>query len=245
MEKKLIKIQDAARMLNVSIDTLRRWDKEGKLKAIRLTPRGHRLYDMRDLILLSSSLLENAKRWVMAPEAQEPEPIFYCLDNPTFNARLHGLEKELMATPALAKEFALITSVAGEIGNNSFDHNLGSWPDVRGIYFGYDSKKRQVVLADRGQGILATLKRVRPDLQNDEQALFVAFTETITGRAPEERGNGLKYVRAVVTDPAKSIPMKLFFQTGSAVLNLQNGDSDVHAMSSDVSFRGCLAWITF
>lgn len=101
------------------------------------------------------------------------------------------------------------------------------------------------MLADRGQGILTTLHRVRPDLANDEQALFVAFTETITGRAPEGRGNGLKYVRAVVTDPTKSMRMKLFFQTGAAMLNLQNGDTAVHVTAADVSFRGCLTWITF
>lgn len=245
MERKLIKIRDAARMLNVSIDTLRRWDKGGKLKSIRLTPTGHRSYDLRDLTIFSSNVFDDAQRWVTTQDADEPDPLFYCSDSPAFNARLHGLEKELLTIPELANEFSLITSVAGEIGNNSFDHNLGSWPDVRGIYFGCDLKKRQVVLADRGQGILTTLRRVRPDLANDEQALFVAFTETVTGRAPEGRGNGLKYVRAVVTDTEKSFQMKLVFHTGSAMLTLQNGDTDVRVLPSEMTFHGCLAWMTF
>ena len=32
----------------------------------------------------------------------------------------------------------LIVAVAGEIGNNSFDHNLGKWPDSPGVFFGFD-----------------------------------------------------------------------------------------------------------
>ena len=36
-------IGEAAKMLGVSIPTLRRWDKEGKLTAVR-TPSGHRRY---------------------------------------------------------------------------------------------------------------------------------------------------------------------------------------------------------
>lgn len=33
-----------------------------------------------------------------------------------------------------------------------------------------------------------------PELQDDKQAPLVAFTKNITDRAPERRGNGLKFV---------------------------------------------------
>ncbi len=95
--------------------------------------------------------------------------------------------------------FSLLTSVSGEIGNNSYDHNLGQWPDMSGIFFGYDLNKKQIVLADRGLGILQTLKRVRVELKDHESALKVAFTEIISGRKPEARGNGLKYVKNVIS----------------------------------------------
>src|SRR3989339_92667 len=245
MEPKLVKIREAARMLNVSIDTLRRWDKAGKLKPVRLTPTSNRYYDVNELMLLSSNLLAIAKRWVLESSPQEPDAPFYCPDSAIFQTKLHKLEQQLQAIPDLREEFSLLTSVAGEIGNNSFDHNLGSWPDVRGILFAYDLKKRQIALADRGQGILKTLQRVRPALADDEQALMVAFTERVTGRAPEGRGNGLKYVREGVANANQAMKMILSFQTGRAALTLNNGDTAVRVITSDFSFRGCLAFIEF
>ena len=92
---------------------------------------------------------------------------------------------------------SLITAIVGEIGNNSFDHNLGNWPDMPGIFFSYTIRNKEVVLADRGQGILKTLKRVRTELTNSSAAMRVAFTETVSGRYPEARGNGLKFVKSI------------------------------------------------
>jgi len=54
------------------------------------------------------------------------------------------------------------------------------------------------VIADRGQGVLASLRRVLPGLQRDQYALDTAFSKIISGRSPEKRGNGLKFVREVV-----------------------------------------------
>lgn len=151
------------------------------------------------------------------------------------------MEREMMRIPELSNIFSLVSSTAGEIGNNSFDHNLGLWRDIPGIFFGYDLRKKIVVLADRGQGIWQSLRRVRPTLQNDEEALKVAFTEVVTGRAPEQRGNGLKYVRRIMTKN----PMELFFQTGSARLKLKNGDSEIVVEKNDTIIDGCLARIHF
>lgn len=46
---KLLTIRQAAEILNVHVETLRRWDKRGKLKAIRVNERGDRRYDPNDL----------------------------------------------------------------------------------------------------------------------------------------------------------------------------------------------------
>jgi len=46
---KLLTIRQAAEVLNVHVETLRRWDKRGKLKAIRVNERGDRRYKPEDL----------------------------------------------------------------------------------------------------------------------------------------------------------------------------------------------------
>ena len=46
---KLLTIKQAAEVLNVHVETLRRWDKSGKLKAIRINKRGDRRYKPEDL----------------------------------------------------------------------------------------------------------------------------------------------------------------------------------------------------
>lgn len=46
---KLLTIRQAAEVLNVHVETLRRWDKAGKLKAVRVNERGDRRYDPKDL----------------------------------------------------------------------------------------------------------------------------------------------------------------------------------------------------
>jgi excisionase family DNA binding protein len=48
MNHKLIKIGQASKILGVSIDTLRRWEANGKLSAIK-TPGGTRLYSLTEL----------------------------------------------------------------------------------------------------------------------------------------------------------------------------------------------------
>lgn len=243
--QELISIGEAAKMLNISIDTLRRWDKEGHLKSTRISKTGHRYYNLRELELLNIDLFKVAKEWVTNNVSYEPDNKFYCPDSATFQARLNKLEGLLSKISGFESEFSLVTSIVGEIGNNSFDHNVGSWSDIRGILFAYNLNKRQIVLADRGQGIFTTLKRVRPELTTDKDALALAFTEKVSGRAPESRGNGLKYVKRVITQETNTISIKLFFQTGSAELDLEKGDESLNIIQSKKPFRGCLALITF
>ena len=47
---KLFKLSEAAELLNVHPNTLRKWDKDGLLKAIRFGKRGDRRYHKNDLI---------------------------------------------------------------------------------------------------------------------------------------------------------------------------------------------------
>src|SRR4030042_12340 len=122
----------------------------------------------------------------------------YCKTRDIFQARLEKMTNDLLREKKIKENKAyIVAAIAGEIGNNSFDHNLGSWEDIPGVFFGceYADDELIVALADRGQGVFATLKKVKPELTNDIEALEVAFTEIISGRAPEVRGNGLKVVR--------------------------------------------------
>lgn len=54
---KLLTIRQAAEILNVHVETLRRWDKSGKLKAIIVNERGDRRYDPKDI----EAILKNKK----------------------------------------------------------------------------------------------------------------------------------------------------------------------------------------
>jgi len=236
----LISIGQAAKRLGVSIDTLRRWDKLGKLSSIRGGPRGHRFYNLENLEEFVQDQSVTAKRWAQSPQGADPDSEVYCKTRDVFQARLEKLQSKLSQEWPLGT-VSLVAAIAGEIGNNSFDHNLGNWPDVTGIFFSYSTKSRSIILADRGQGILTTLRRVKPDLRNAEEALKVAFTETVSGRLPEARGNGLKFVRKVVVEN----PFKLYFQTGDAYLDLNQHDKDVIVKRADGPLRGCFAKISF
>jgi len=46
---RLLKIREAAEILNVNPETLRRWDRSGKLKAIIISKRGDRRYKIEDI----------------------------------------------------------------------------------------------------------------------------------------------------------------------------------------------------
>ena len=245
MNKKseLLSIGEAAKMLDISIETLRRWDKAGKFSSQRTTGGQRRYHKATIEDRLREDLYMQAKIWVSQARANEPNDLFYCATRDMFEARLRRLDLDLLTIKNLGGKSSLISSSAGEIGNNSFDHNLGRWHDVPGIYFGYDILKRKIVLADRGQGIWQTLRRVRPDISSHVEALKVAFTEIVTGRAPEHRGNGLKYVRRNV----EAGYFSLRFQTGDAELQLNTGtrysDKTIQTVSHEI--HGCLTMLQF
>jgi len=240
-------IRETAKILAVNAQTLRRWDKSGRLKANRKkTGKISRYFyyenDIEDFLSTDFSvLLKIAHKWAFDSDPFEIPRRFYCPDKSIFKARLSRFEFDLSQNANFTETFPLIVAMAGEIGNNSYDHNLGNWPDVGGAFFGYNIDERKVVLADRGQGLLKTLKQVKPDLPNHSEALEVAFTELISGRAPEARGNGLKYVREVVLN----YDFKLFFQTGDAVLNLSKKNKTLKIEKSQDFVRGAFALINY
>jgi|SRR3989338_9606265 len=239
--KNLISIREAAYFLGVSTATLRRWHNNGSFKATFVSPGGHRYYSLADVGTKTKGLFRIAQEWTSANEPSVPESDFYCSTSDRFKARHERMAHEMDTIPSLQKITSLVSSAAGEIGNNSFDHNLGNWPDTSGVFFAYDLGKRVIVLADRGVGVLATLRRVRPDLKTDEEAVRAAFTEFITGRAPEHRGNGLKYVKEAL---AKS-GADLVFQSGDAILEIRKNKPDLIFKKAEVPVRGSLSLIQF
>ncbi|MFH1608444.1 MAG: helix-turn-helix domain-containing protein [Patescibacteria group bacterium] len=239
MEEKLLTIGQAAEYLGVSLNTLRRWDENGKLVAIKKDGGTHRYYREKDLEIFTSDLMSFASEWIKT--GVEFPGTFFCPTSSIFNARLTKMEYALMQKPGFEKLYSLIVLLAGEIGDNSFAHNIGKWPDTVGIFFGYDLEKRIIVLADRGLGILETLRKVRPGLSSHVEAVRVAFTEFISGRAPEKRGNGLKLVREVITEN----PIDLFYTTGDAEVRMKGSDKAFHVMRGQHIVRGCLAKIEF
>jgi hypothetical protein len=133
----------------------------------------------------------------------------------------------------------LLTAAVGEIGNNSYDHNLGNWKDIIGIIFIYDIASKTIVLADRGLGIKETLSKVKNDIQTDEQAVSIALTEIISGRAPEQRGNGLKFVSKIM----KMKNWYFYLQSGNGSIEISNGNTKFETKTNYIN--GCLAVIKY
>ena len=176
-----------------------------------------------------------------AKSALNLESEYYCQTRDVLQARTDRMTIMLLQNSRIDKNHAyVIGALISEIGNNSFDHNLGAWPDIPGAFFGYDitQDQKHIVLADRGQGMFATLKKVKPELQDDEEALKVAFTERISSRLPERRGNGLKYVRENIAN----LQLHLAFFSGNAMAEL---NEKMIVQKTDQNIRGCLAVLTF
>ena len=141
-----------------------------------------------------------------------------CQFRDIFQARVDALLRSL--TPVLGMEEAyLLAAIVGEIGNNSFDHNLGQWREVTGCWLSYEcqGKNVTVLLGDRGRGVLNSLQTVAPSMTTDEHALQTAFHKTMSGRHPEKRGNGLKFVARVINHGK---PRGLICGSGLATLAL-------------------------
>ncbi len=139
--------------------------------------------------------------WVRAYDGSRPPEEFYCQTRDIVQARVESLRSSLVQNDWSETLTSLIVAVIGELTSNAFDHNIGQWPDVPGCWFESSNNREQVnvTIADRGQGVRSSLERIRPGI-DDVQALQIAFIEHVTGRAPEKRGNGLKFVMNVLRE---------------------------------------------
>lgn len=158
-----------------------------------------------------------AFEWASTQTPVEPPTAVYCRTRDVAQARVEKIRVTLERQGWTEENAASITAIAGEIANNSFDHNLGTWKDLPGCWLEVVVTPDTCVMqiADRGQGILNSLRRVKPGLKNHHAALLLAFTEQITGRAPEHRGNGLKFI---IRSLNKLSATSFVFQTGNAIL---------------------------
>lgn len=239
-KRDLFTIGKAAKLLGVSIDTLRRWDESGELRAKR-SQGGHRYYDRETLERYKNDLFALAHVWSESVIAPEIESESYCETQDRFRARLNTMAILLDRDEHAHALAPLLVAIVGEIGNNSFDHNIGNWPDTLGIFFSYDLNKREIVLADRGLGIRTTLLRARPNLKDDIEAMTVAMTERVSGRTPEKRGNGLKFVR----DVAISNAIDTTLQSGIAIAEIAKEHGKLLVHLADRNVRGTIARIRY
>ena len=182
-----------------------------------------------------------ALEWARAQTPTEPPAEFYCPTSDVWQGRFSKMVALLIAQGAEQNFAALITAAIGEVGDNCFAHNTPNWIDMTGCWFEWSVNDGELkcVIADRGRGILTSLKAVRPSLITDKDALRVALTERVTGRAPEKRGNGLKFV----VDALQAVPGGSFFlQSGkarvSATLPLDPGRLEEYIGETEAALRG-------
>jgi hypothetical protein len=134
----------------------------------------------------------------------------------------------------------LEAAVIGEIGNNTFDHNFIFEENFPwGVYCNLSYKGKYIVLADYGMGVRRSLISVLPSIGSDLEAVETAFTKRISGRSPEQRGNGLKFVSETIRQNG----WHLYFQSGSGSCSM-----DRHGMTffeKTPIITGCLAILDF
>ncbi|MFA4831018.1 MAG: winged helix-turn-helix domain-containing protein [Patescibacteria group bacterium] len=185
-------------------------------------------------------LIQETILWVINIQAEIiNNKDFYCPTRDVFQFRTERILKALLDSGLDESLSYLLVAVIGEIGNNSYDHNLGNWPDIPGVFFKVDLPERLIMLADRGQGVLTTLKKIRPNIADDTEALRTAFTEIISGRSPEHRGNGLKFVRRVIEENK----LTLTFYSGQGKCLIENGG--IKFLKAEKNVKGTAAIIEF
>lgn len=185
-------------------------------------------------------LIQEAFVWLQSvqPNTMGIESL-YCQTRDVFEERNKRVANLLLEAGKDESFSYLLSSVVGELGNNSFDHNIANWPNIPGVYFVIDLEAHSVIIADRGRGIRTTLLNIRPNISSDLEALKVAFTELVSGRSPEQRGNGLKFVRNTVL----GLGLELKFFSGNAVYSLS--DKNENFEQTKYNIHGMIALISF
>jgi len=152
----------------------------------------------------------------------------FCTNRADFNARL--ISYEAMLGKSLPDDCKyLVAASIGEVGNNCFDHNLGFWNGSPGCLFVRESDF--CILADRGRGIKESLKGVYKLSASEHSYTEIAFEKVITGRAPEKRGNGLKFTKRSI------IKCELGFYCVSAGENIFIGNKPNSNLSALTNYK--------
>lgn len=138
-----------------------------------------------------------AQTYLSTGKYSSVEGIWFCEDRSQVRARSALWYKLFLKWSGNNDQAALMTAMLGELANNSFDHNLGLWTGAPGCLIGLSMEKKTILIcvADRGQGIISSLRKHLPSKTTDHEVMRKAFEERISGRAPEHRGNGLKFVQ--------------------------------------------------
>ncbi|EKD85255.1 MAG: DNA binding protein, partial [uncultured bacterium] len=90
---KYLKIGQAAKVLGVSIDTLRRWEKSGKISAIR-TPGGTRLYPLSSLEKINPASVETYQTSSISTEELLKKTELSSVISSSLSLRAHSLRVE-------------------------------------------------------------------------------------------------------------------------------------------------------
>lgn len=157
--------------------------------------------------------LNEIQEWYFSGHSAQVIEDNFCRTRADFNGRLTSYES------ILKKKFSedclfLVSSSLGEVGNNCFDHNLGFWQGDAGCLFIRESAFS--LICDRGRGIKQSLSSVYTLAKGDIDYISIAFSKVITGRAPEKRGNGLKFVKKNIS----RCDLGLFCMSGEESLHL-------------------------
>lgn len=142
--------------------------------------------------------IENVLDFVKTGNFVAQTDVSYCETRDQANARISSWVRYFQAQGIPVYNSIILGAILAELTNNSFDHNLGQWDKAPGCIVGFqiDRNKETLRLAigDCGQGIIASLRNTVGKESSPEEILCKAFNERISGRAPEKRGNGLKFV---------------------------------------------------
>jgi hypothetical protein len=160
--------------------------------------------------------------------------------NDEFFSKTRDVFAARMQSFILRTEKYLEAAIIGEIGNNTFDHNFGFISiHPEGVYYNAAYEQKYTVLADYGKGVKQSLLPVLPAISSDREAVEIAFTQRISGRAPEQRGNGLKFVSETI----RQNNWHLYFQSGFGSCSIDKNETIF--FQETIPVTGCLAVINF
>lgn len=149
------------------------------------------------------------------------QELLHCNYRDEFDGRLSKILQMFRNFGLNSDDASLAATLVGELGNNSFDHNLGSWPtDVSGniiLAQNYPKlNKIQIIVADPGVGFLGSMKAAYPELNSDLEAIKKGLSG-FTGRINEKRGNGLRLIQKWTID---NFYGTLSIQSGAGLINV-------------------------